>query len=137
MKDEVKTNCFHFILHPFRSPAPTGIIRRERFVAGSKVMKLFAACVLASLFVCASACGGGEAERAASEMTGGGSPSRGRAAIRRYGCSTCHTIPGVEGADALVGPPLDRVASRTYIAGVLTNSPDNMVHWLRDPHRVD
>jgi len=106
---------------------------RER----STTPKLFAACALASLLVVASACGGGEAERAASEMTGGGSPARGRAAMSRYGCSTCHTIPGVEGADALVGPPLDRVASRTYIAGVLTNSPDNMMRWIRDPHGVD
>jgi cytochrome c1 len=43
----------------------------------------------------------------------------------------------VRGADSLVGPPLDRVASRTYLAGVLTNSPDNMIRWIRDPRGVD
>jgi cytochrome c2 len=100
--------------------------------------KLFAACALASLLVAgATACGGGEAERAASEMTGGGSPARGRAAIEHYGCASCHTIPGVRGADALVGPPLTQVASRSYIGGVLKNSPENMMRWIRDPQGVD
>ena len=61
----------------------------------------------------------------------------GRAAIRSYGCSSCHTIPGIDGADALVGPPLDRIASRTYVAGVIPNSPENLVRWLLDPPKVD
>jgi len=78
-----------------------------------------------------------ESERAAAEMTGGGDPARGRAAIERYGCGTCHTIPGVRGADALVGPPLTQVASRAYVGGVLTNSPENMMRWIRDPRAVD
>jgi cytochrome c2 len=99
--------------------------------------KLFAACAVAALLVSLSACGSSEAERVASDMTGGGSPQRGRAAIDRYGCATCHTIPGVRGADARVGPPLDRVANQTYIAGVLTNSPDNLMRWIRDPRGVD
>ncbi|HEX7956189.1 MAG TPA: c-type cytochrome, partial [Pyrinomonadaceae bacterium] len=100
---------------------------------------LLAACA-ALLLALAAGCGGGgmsEAEQAAAEMTGGGSPARGRAAIERYGCATCHTIPGVRGADALVGPPLTRVASRSYIGGVLTNSPENMMRWIRDPRAVD
>jgi cytochrome c len=67
----------------------------------------------------------------------GGDPHRGRAAISRYGCSACHTIPGVQGATALVGPPLDRIASRSYIAGVLPNSPDNMIRWIQNPPGVD
>ncbi|HZI19996.1 MAG TPA: hypothetical protein VEY09_15535 [Pyrinomonadaceae bacterium] len=29
------------------------------------------------------------------------------------------------------------MAQRSYIAGVLTNSPDNMIRWLRDPPAVD
>jgi cytochrome c len=101
-------------------------------------LRLFvAAAVLLSTLV--AACGGGmsESERAAAEMTGGGDPARGRAAIERYGCGTCHTIPGVRGADALVGPPLTQVASRAYVGGVLTNSPENMMRWIRDPRAVD
>jgi cytochrome c1 len=76
-------------------------------------------------------------ERAASEMTGGGDPSRGQAAISRYGCSTCHTVPGVSGANGLVGPPLSQVASRVYLAGRLQNTPDNMIQWIRNPQGVD
>ncbi len=62
-----------------------------------------------------------------------GHPERGRDAMRKYGCQSCHTIPGVTGARALVGPPLNGIAGRSFIGGVLTNSPDNMMAWLRDP----
>ena len=42
----------------------------------------------------------------------------GRTAIRRYGCGSCHEIRGVPGAVGNVGPPLTRVADRTYIEPV-------------------
>lgn len=74
--------------------------------------------------------------REAAEMTGG-DPSRGPDLMRKYGCQSCHTIPGVVGADGLVGPPLDGIASRSYIGGVLPNAPDNMLRWIRDPKAVD
>lgn len=66
----------------------------------------------------------------------GGEPARGEVAIRKYGCQTCHTIPGVSGADGLVGPPLDRIGSRTYLAGRLPNTPENMMRWIRDPQGI-
>jgi putative membrane protein len=69
--------------------------------------------------------------------TTGGDAHRGQVAIERYGCGTCHTIPGIRGADGLVGPPLTKMALRTYIAGVLTNTPDNMERWIKDPPAVD
>ena len=75
-----------------------------------------------------------EAEAAA--LTGG-VPDVGRARIAEYGCASCHTIPGIPGADALVGPPLAGIASRAYIAGVLTNTPEEMMRWLQDPPAVD
>ena len=40
-------------------------------------------------------------------------------------------------ANATVGPPLTKMAMRTYIAGVIENNPDNMVRWLLDPPSVD
>ena len=67
----------------------------------------------------------------------GGDLQRGRVAIRQYACQTCHVIPGVTGADALVGPPLNGIASRRYLAGVLTNTPEHMIEWLRNPQDVD
>jgi putative membrane protein len=63
----------------------------------------------------------------------GGHPERGRAAMRKYGCQSCHEIPGVTGARSLVGPPLGGIAGRSLIGGVLTNDSDNMIAWLRDP----
>jgi cytochrome c len=66
-----------------------------------------------------------------------GDPDRGAELITSYGCSTCHVVPGVDGADGLVGPPLDKIALRTYLAGELTNSAANMQRWIRDPQQVE
>ena len=105
------------------------------FGAGRRLKLAVALSVVVAALLAVASCGGAAAERAA-EMTGG-EPARGRAKIRQYGCATCHTIPGIPEADGLVGPPLGRIASRTYIAGVLTNSPQNMIRWIRDPQGVD
>lgn len=67
----------------------------------------------------------------------GGDVERGRLAIRQYACQTCHSIPGITGANALVGPPLNGIASRRYLAGVLPNTTDDMIAWLRNPQAVD
>jgi cytochrome c2 len=66
-----------------------------------------------------------------------GDPEIGRQLIEHYGCGACHRIPGVPEADGLVGPPLDSMGRRSFIAGQLPNTPDNMVRWLRDPPKVD
>jgi cytochrome c len=75
--------------------------------------------------------------RAAAAAMTGGDAARGEDAIERHGCASCHSIPGVRGADGLVGPPLDTIGTRAYIGGVLHNTPQNMVRWLRDPPGVD
>jgi cytochrome c len=67
----------------------------------------------------------------------GGDAQRGTSAIARYGCTGCHTVPGVSGPGSNVGPPLAMIAKRTYVGGILANTPDNMVRWLRDPPGVD
>jgi cytochrome c len=79
---------------------------------------------------------GGASAEAARGMTGGGDPERGRAGLRKYGCSSCHTIPGVRGADGLVGPPLTSIGARTYLAGALPNTPENLVRWIRHPQEI-
>ena len=77
-----------------------------------------------------------EARREAAALTGG-DPSYGPPLMRKYGCQTCHTIPGGAGADGLVGPPLAGIAARSYIGGVLTNTPENMMKWIMNPKGVD
>lgn len=67
----------------------------------------------------------------------GGDPARGHQALQDYGCHSCHTIPGVPGASATVGPPLNDWGNRHYIAGRLSNTPDNLIHWIRFPQEVD
>lgn len=61
---------------------------------------------------------------------------RGSEALIQYACVTCHSIPGVVGSQSPVGPSLEKMASRAFIAGVLPNTPENMVRWLRDPPGV-
>src|SRR3979409_2770112 len=63
----------------------------------------------------------------------GGDLARAPAIIRRYGCTGCHTIPGIPGGDGQVGGPLADIKRRVYVGGVVTNSPDNLVRWIVSP----
>ena len=76
------------------------------------------------------------ARREAAALTGG-DPAYGPVLMRKYGCQACHTIPGVDGANGLVGPPLAGIAARSYLGGVLVNTPDNMMKWIMNPKGVD
>lgn len=62
------------------------------------------------------------------------SASRGKLLIGYYGCGACHVIGGVAQANGHVGPPLTHF-SRDYhqIAGVMPNTPQNVVDWIMDP----
>lgn len=72
----------------------------------------------------------------ANQMTGGNA-SRGKAFIRKYGCDSCHSIPGIATAIGNIGPPLDKIATRSYLGGQLRNNPRNMVTWIQHPTRID
>lgn len=67
---------------------------------------------------------------------GGGLPERGKQAFQVYGCGGCHVIPGVANATGRVGPKLAGLDQQTYIAGVLFNSPENLVEWLQRPQKI-
>jgi cytochrome c2 len=43
----------------------------------------------------------------------------------------------VRGAQGKVGPSLSGFAGRAYVDGRLTNSPDNLIAWIVDPHAID
>jgi len=53
-----------------------------------------------------------------------------------YGCPTCHVIPGVPGAVGKVGPSLENLAQRSYLAGTLENSPENLIRWIQHPQQI-
>jgi cytochrome c len=67
---------------------------------------------------------------------GASSVADGRTLIASYGCGSCHAIPGIPGADAKAAPPLDYFYERSYIAGRLPNTEENLIHWLQDPQKV-
>jgi mono/diheme cytochrome c family protein len=64
-----------------------------------------------------------------------GNADRGRHAFQQYACIVCHEIPGVVGASVPVGPPLEHMALRSFIAGVVENTPQNLVRFLRAPEQ--
>ena len=66
----------------------------------------------------------------------GGDPRRGEAMFIKYGCGGCHGVKHVRKASGAVGPPLDGVAIRAVLAGKLSNTPENMQHWIRDPQAI-
>ena len=86
------------------------------------------ACLVLALL---AACSGGNAT-----PPPGSDAAAGAALIEKLGCGSCHTVPGIVDAAGLVGPPLDHMANRQYIAGVLRNTPDNMIQWLRFPQKI-
>ncbi len=53
--------------------------------------------------------------------------------MRQYGCPACHEIPRVPGAVGKVGPSLASLNQRSYLAGSLENTPENLRNWITHP----
>jgi cytochrome c2 len=64
-----------------------------------------------------------------------GDPARGRSLVvdGAYGCTACHALRDARAPRGVVGPPLDGMAHRAFIAGRLPNQPDVLVAFLQDP----
>jgi cytochrome c len=91
--------------------------------------------LILAVLALAAGCGGmGETRQALRDT--GGDPERGQQAFTEFGCHSCHSIPGVERADALVAPPLDNWAERSFIAGQFPNEPENLVRWIMHPQAM-
>lgn len=71
------------------------------------------------------------------QVVAGGDPHAGAKLIENYRCGVCHTIPGIRGADGLVGPPLTLFAYRTFVGGEVPNTPPNLVRWIMDPPSIE
>ena len=76
------------------------------------------------------------AGRSAEPAHGPADVSRGKTAFHQYACHMCHQAPGISGPQAQVGTPLQGVAQRRYIAGVLENTPENMLLWIQHPQQI-
>jgi cytochrome c2 len=77
-----------------------------------------------------------EQHRTQANMITGGTWERGRLAIDRYGCGSCHIIPGIKHAQGKVGPDLTNVGQRAALAGFLNNNAATMTAWLQHPQRL-
>lgn len=88
-------------------------------------------------FIAAVLTGCQAADKQNSGSASGGDTARGAAHLARYGCGACHTIPGIPAAHGLVGPSLEGVGGRMFIAGSLPNEPANLIHWITAPHDVN
>jgi cytochrome c oxidase subunit 2 len=57
--------------------------------------------------------------------------------FREMSCVNCHAIKGIFGATGGVAPDLTHLASRTILAGgVSENTPENLRLWLADPQQM-
>ncbi len=61
---------------------------------------------------------------------------RGKLALTQFACQSCHQVPGVTGPLTYVGPRLDGLAQRSFIAGKLPTTEENLVKWIRAPQEV-
>lgn len=121
-----------------RRPGRSARFRRSRTRLGQAmrgpVSSLVLLLSLAGLLLAAlSGCGSSNAASVAASI---GDPHRGASLIRAAGCGSCHVVPGINDATGLVGPPLAQMGRRIYIAGMLRNTPANMMRWLRSPQSV-
>ena len=72
------------------------------------------------------------------DVATGGVGARAIPIMTANGCSGCHTISGVPGAQGEVGPRLDgSLARRVYIGGVLANNPENLIRWIRTAREIN
>lgn len=60
----------------------------------------------------------------------------GKQLLERYGCAACHRIQGMPLNDSQAGPPLERIARASYVAGVLPNTQQNLERWIMHPRAV-
>lgn len=72
------------------------------------------------------------------EVATGGHVGRAISVMTANGCSGCHTIAGVPGAQGQVGPRLDAsLADRIFIGGGLANNPENLIRWIRSAREIN
>jgi cytochrome c len=111
-----------------------GVVRGGRSRRRRILLCMCTAAIFSPLAV--AACSSGPSSAPPPEVPGG-NPQVGHQAIQLFGCGACHVIPGVRGADGLVGPPLTQFGDRGYIAGQLPNNGSNLIRWLMDPQSVE
>lgn len=62
----------------------------------------------------------------------GGDVELGASAINVLGCGACHDVPGISWPKSNVGPPLHNYGNRTFIAGVIPNTSENLTAFIQN-----
>jgi cytochrome c len=83
-----------------------------------------------------AACSSGS-ETFSARQVPGGDAKNGRTYMEASGCGSCHMIPGVVNARGMVGPSLEHFAQRSFIAGEVPNTADNLVKWIVNPPSIE
>ena len=117
--------------------SPTRLAVKQRRVAVwlALVLVLLALGAVVGVFYVTSQLAATQRQAAISRT--GGDPDLAPAVLVRYGCVNCHQIPGMNAPSGNVGPNLQGVGQRSFIAGVLPNSADNLIRWIVDPQSID
>jgi len=112
--------------------------RTARTVRTASTLRLAAVLAATSIGAAAlGACGESASGATLDRRVAQGDAERGKSAIMRYGCGSCHQIPGVTMARGVVGPPLTGWAQRRVIAGETENTPENLIVWITYPQAVE
>ena len=56
--------------------------------------------------------------------------------MQQYQCGTCHQIPGVNAANGAIAVTLESFGLRSYIAGHVPNTDENLTRWLMNPATI-
>ncbi|MGJ9417128.1 c-type cytochrome [Massilia sp. CMS3.1] len=89
-------------------------------------------CVAGMCLALLAGCG----KQPAPRQVSGGDPAQGQRLMAQYQCTACHAIPEVPGAAGNAGPPLELFGRRSYIAGGIPNTPQQLTRWLDNPQAV-
>ncbi|HEX8927082.1 MAG TPA: c-type cytochrome [Terriglobales bacterium] len=96
------------------------------------IARITSICATALLILTAACNSASEAVRAT-----GGDPAKGHAVLAHYGCTACHSIPGLSQTGDVTGPSLAHVGSASTLAGgQVQNTPQNLVAWIQAPSRL-
>jgi cytochrome c1 len=104
---------------------------------GARIGSAIAGAALLAGVICSACRGNNPEEGVWYTVDTGGSAEHGRTVIESRNCGACHTIPGVRAARGLVASPLSWYSRRTFIAGEVPNTPDNLVRWVREPQAIE
>lgn len=98
------------------------LVRHVGFLLAARSLQGLAGSAAACCLLLVSGCGSARADETSAVQ----------AIMARHGCGGCHTIPGVQGASATVGPPLTALGRRVYVGGRV-NTPGNLTEFIQNP----